>query len=520
MKKHSKFAIAIVVLGFAGIMAYRLYAPALMESAQKSSSDSRNIKATISIGMDNWIGYYPLCSRDLKKRMRHAGYILQCIDDQADYDSRMQKLKKGSLDFAVATIDSFLLNGYTRDFPGTIISVIDESRGGDAIVAWKNKLASLDAIKQADQFKVALTPDSPSEHLLRSIAVHFDIQTLLNDKDWRISTNGSSQALQILLKGKADAAVLWEPDVTRALENKDIIKLIGTEDTNKLIVDILLVNRQFSTTHPDITKTLLRQYFRSLKFYRDNPERLINDAANDIDLLPAKIKTMLGGVVWMSLNDNAIDWFGVASNISANKDDLIASIESTLDILKQTAAIRKNILPNDDPYRLTNNTFVTGLYQESINNINFSTNSTQPSTSSKQKQFTPLSAEQWGRLREVGTLKIRPIIFMSGKSELTEEGNSQLDRAVRQLKHYPNYRVIVKGHTGTRGDAAANLGLSRQRAAAVVRYLQEAHGIDQNRLHFIGHGANKPLVQKPGESNRAYQYRLPRVELYLVTENI
>ncbi len=520
MKKHSKIAIVLIILGFATILAYRLYAPALMDSAQKNSSDSRNIKATIRIGVDNWIGYYPLCSKDLKKRMRHSGYILQCIDDQADYDGRMQKLKKGSLDFAVATIDSFLLNGYTHDFPATVISVIDESKGGDAIVAWKDRLSSLDAIKQVEKFNIALTPDSPSEHLLRSIAVHFDIQSLLDDKDWRISSNGSQQALQALLQGKADAAVLWEPDVTRALENKDIIKLIGTEDTNKLIVDILLVNRQYSVTHADISEILLRQYFRSLKFYRDNPDRLISDAAADIDLAPTKIRTMLKGVAWMSLNDNAIDWFGVAGNLSTNRDELIASIESTLDILTQTAAVRKNILPNDDPYRLTNNTFVARLYQQSVENTNFSANRTQPKSSNKPKQFAPLDAGQWSRLREVGTLKIRPIIFMSGSSELTDEGHSQLDNAVRQLKHYPNYRVIVKGHTGTRGDTAANLGLSRQRAAAVAAYLQDAHAIDPNRLHFIGYGARQPLARKQGESLRAYQYRLPRVELYLVTENI
>ena len=60
------------------------------------------------------------------------------------------------LEFAVATVDSYILNGSPLNYPGTIVAVIDESKGGDAIVAWKDRLSSLDALKANTDYKIAI----------------------------------------------------------------------------------------------------------------------------------------------------------------------------------------------------------------------------------------------------------------------------------------------------------------------------------------------------------------------------
>ena len=95
-----------------------------------------------------------------------------------------------------------------------------------------------------------------------------------------------------------------------------------------------------------------------------------------------------------------------------------------------------------------------------------------------------------------------------------------VDNAVKRLKHYPNFRVIVRGHTGTRGDKPENINLSLRRADAVARYVTITYGLDPNRLKTEGKGGEQPLARKAGESERTYQYRLPRVELLLVREEI
>jgi len=54
----------------------------------------------------------------------------------------------------------------------------------------------------------------------------------------------------------------------------------------------------------------------------------------------------------------------------------------------------------------------------------------------------------------------------------------------------------------------------------VARYLGVTYNLDLNRLRVVGLGSTLPLPQLPGESERAYGYRLPRVELSLVAEAI
>ncbi len=46
----------------------------------------------------------------------------------------------------------------------------------------------------------------------------------------------------------------------------------------------------------------------------------------------------------------------------------------------------------------------------------------------------------------------------------------ELDKAAENLRHYPNFCVVIEGHTGLRGDAEANRELSELRAEAVSRW--------------------------------------------------
>jgi outer membrane protein OmpA-like peptidoglycan-associated protein len=115
-------------------------------------------------------------------------------------------------------------------------------------------------------------------------------------------------------------------------------------------------------------------------------------------------------------------------------------------------------------------------------------------------------------------LKAFNVAFQSGTSDLSYEGKEELDRMMEILRHYPTFRVAVRGHTSTQGDAAANDTLSRDRADAVARYLTVTYGIDGHRMRVIGMGGGKPLPRSDGESDRAWQYRLPRVEVALLAD--
>ena len=87
-----------------------------------NTSDAKNLKGQMTIALDSWIGYFPLRSPVFFKMMRDSGYRVKVIDDNADYPGRMKMLQKGNIDFAVCTIDSYILNGKDRNYPGIIIN--------------------------------------------------------------------------------------------------------------------------------------------------------------------------------------------------------------------------------------------------------------------------------------------------------------------------------------------------------------------------------------------------------------
>jgi outer membrane protein OmpA-like peptidoglycan-associated protein len=517
MNKKIVGFILLIALGTAAIFGIKVLTPLFEDRKQKSTSDAGEVKATITIDMDSWVGYYPLCSQELKRRLRTRGYGLKCNDDNADYPGRMARLQRQECLLAVATIDSYILSAGDKKYPGVIVGVIDESKGGDGLVSIQ-AIRSIDDIKKKSNIRIAFTPSSPSEHLAKSVASHFDVPVLMS-KENRIETKGSGEAFKKLLSGSADIAVLWEPDITKAV-SKGYNKLISTENTEKLIVDILLVNRDFAVDHPEIVQLFLSEYFNVLKHYTENPEQLRKETASHYNVTPEQAESMLRGVQWINLESNARKWFGISTPGGTSLEGLYEAIQSTIQILKDSRDFSKNPLPDGDPYRIINSKFIQELHASMINAQFGVEKASEPVVGSIEKKFRKLSAAEWDALREVGTLRIRPITFQSGVSALSPQDRAEIENAVEALKHYPNYRVVVKGHTGLRGDKEENKKLSQQRADAVKRHIEAVFRVDPSRLRSIGMGSENPLPRRADESDRAYQYRLPRVEMYLVSESL
>lgn len=74
--------------------------------------------------------------------------------------------------------------------------------------------------------------------------------------------------------------------------------------------------------------------------------------------------------------------------------------------------------------------------------------------------------------------------------------------------------VVITGHTGSQGDATANLALSEERAQAVAAIAVDV-GLDASALTVTGVGGGAPLPRAEGQSDRAYQTALARAEVTL-----
>ena len=96
--------------------------------------------------------------------------------------------------------------------------------------------------------------------------------------------------------------------------------------------------------------------------------------------------------------------------------------------------------------------------------------------------------------------------FGSGSANLTAAAQASLRALAVQLRAGSS-AVAVEGHTDSQGADAANLALSRQRAEAVRRVLEDA-GLPGARLQATGKGEAAPVADNTNADGRARNRRV------------
>lgn len=83
--------------------------------------------------------------------------------------------------------------------------------------------------------------------------------------------------------------------------------------------------------------------------------------------------------------------------------------------------------------------------------------------------------------------------FAQNKATIEPDSLPLIDEIAKTIKENDKIKKIeVGGHTSAEGDAGANMKLSQDRAAAIVKALVE-RGIDKGRLSSKGFGVTKPI---------------------------
>ncbi len=90
------------------------------------------------------------------------------------------------------------------------------------------------------------------------------------------------------------------------------------------------------------------------------------------------------------------------------------------------------------------------------------------------------------------------VYFAFDSAELSPEARTTLEKQADWLRHHPEVRVVIEGHTDERGTREYNLALGERRANAVKNYLI-ALGIAPDRLDTVSYGKERPAVLGTGE---------------------
>ena len=121
-----------------------------------------------------------------------------------------------------------------------------------------------------------------------------------------------------------------------------------------------------------------------------------------------------------------------------------------------------------------------------------------------------------GQLENKGHAVLESLEFASGSPDLGPGEYSQLRELAAYLEANPGARVLLVGHTDSKGSRDANFELSKLRAESVAARLVEQHGVPPERLSAEGIGFLAPRATNRTSEGRQLNRR---VEAVLISSN-
>ena len=106
------------------------------------------------------------------------------------------------------------------------------------------------------------------------------------------------------------------------------------------------------------------------------------------------------------------------------------------------------------------------------------------------------------------TISLENIQFEADSAHLLPAEKEKIEKIGKLLSNYPDYELLISGHTALAGKAEDRQVLSEQRAAAVANYLIELGVREQHHVFTRGFGAEKPIAPNTTEANMARNRRV------------
>ena len=105
------------------------------------------------------------------------------------------------------------------------------------------------------------------------------------------------------------------------------------------------------------------------------------------------------------------------------------------------------------------------------------------------------------------------ILFDVNSATIKPESYGTLKEMANVLKEYADLKVKIVGHTDADGADAANLDLSKRRAASVKVALAKEFGIDESRMETDGKGEGEPIDKNDNPVGKANNRRVEFIKI-------
>jgi len=251
----------------------------------------------LTVGMNPWVGYDPLVlARDRgltdSKQLR--------VVELASASETLRHLRNGLLDAATLTLDETLRLAESG-VPVRIVAVLDESTGGDAVLA-APRITSPAQLK--DEF-IAVEDSAVGALLLHRMLT----KAGLTRTDVKVTNIEVARHLEALQSGQATAAVSYEP-LAGAIEAAGFRRIFDSRELPREILDVLVVRVEVLEQRPEAVDALLRAWYAGLDLFKRDLPSAAESLARGTDLSPAAYQAVLRGLAFQSPEASARELLG------------------------------------------------------------------------------------------------------------------------------------------------------------------------------------------------------------------
>ena len=293
------------------------------QSAGTASGGSNGELTDVSMAFCTWTGYSPMFIAKEKGYFEDAGINMdiQIIEDESTYASL---LTNNSIQF-LATAQDPNIKMFANGTPSRYVLTMDSSNGADGLVAGAD-IKTLDDLKGKS---VALDKSASS--------YYFFLQALENGSSLTeddidvIEMGDTTQAGLAFMSGKVDAAIMWEPELSEALESVDGAHALCTSaDYPDTIIDSLVVNADFAEENPDIVAAVEDAWYKAVDFLNKDPDEAYELMASGFEEVSAEdVAGDVQGLAFMGKAENE------SLNDESNADSIYAISQKMADFWKE-----------------------------------------------------------------------------------------------------------------------------------------------------------------------------------------
>jgi len=238
-----------------------------------------------------WPGNYPLVIAEELGLFEKHGVAVESILSDA-YESMGPDFLAGKTDGVLFTwTDALVMDARTPD-SARVVLVLDESAGGDVVVATTDITAVADLKGRSIGASAGSFGELLVRHMLQANEMMLDDVTLV-DVSPEVVAEAMPEAIQ--------AGFTFEPHTSQALSRGHHIIFTSAEAPG-LIADVAIFRTEVVKERPEEIRAFIAAWFEALDYWQQNPEEGNALIAKALNLPPEEISTE--GLKLLNLEDN------------------------------------------------------------------------------------------------------------------------------------------------------------------------------------------------------------------------